>query len=77
MKRVLSTLAVVGLTVMLAGCHVFKQHPAAGPVAVQVTSQKAVPAVSLQSLDARLKVVESRNARIDARARANKVAQPQ
>lgn len=63
--------------VTLGGCHVLKQKPVAGHVAATATTQVAPPAVSLQSLDARVTDIEKRMAAARAaRAKAAIIVAP-
>lgn len=63
--------------VTLGGCHVFKQKSVAKHADATVTQQVALPAVSLQSLDARVTDIEKRMAAARAaRARAAVVVAP-
>lgn len=58
--------AILIVSTALAACSPHKKEVA--PVAV--TQSQQAPKITLENLDARLKVVEERNRRVDARAAA-------
>lgn len=59
----LKTMAmIVGLSVSVAGCHVFKQHPEVKSVDATVIQKTAKLAPTLQELDLRVTDIERRMA---------------
>lgn len=74
MNYIGTLLATALLATSLAACSPHKKVPS--PVVVTPQAQVQVVKPTLESLDARLKVVEARNHRLDARAAAKaRVAQ--
>lgn len=75
MMKTLIAGILVASAVTLGGCHVFKQPPVRQSAGVTVIQKASQPAVTIQSLDARVTALEDRlNKARAARAAAAKAA---